>query len=93
MTGRNMGNRTGIQVHIDRLVLDGLPVQNHEGPAVKKAFQAELGRLLAEGNLSAELTGGGAFREMPGGSMTIGQRDPRKIGREIARVVYGGIGR
>jgi hypothetical protein len=82
-----------IRVHIDRIVLEGLPVRNREGPAVKMAVEQELARLFTEGGLSSGLASGGAFPDVPGRTMTISDTSPRKIGTEIARSVYGGIGR
>jgi hypothetical protein len=82
-----------IRIHIEELLLDGLPVLGHEGPAVRKAVEKELSRLFAEGGLSRELAGGGAFPDVPNGNMKITGTGPSKIGKEIARAVYGGIGR
>jgi hypothetical protein len=82
-----------IRVHIDRLVLEGMTVQRHEGPAVQKAVEKELARLLAEGGLSADLASGGAYPDVQAGNMNTTGRGPSKIGKEIARAVYGRIGR
>lgn len=83
----------GIKVHIDRLVLDGLPIQNHESSAIQKAIENELTRLLAEGGLSPNLATGGAFTDIPLGAMKVVESSPPKIGKEIARAVYRGIGK
>jgi hypothetical protein len=82
-----------IRVHIDRIVLEGLPVRNREGPAVKHAVEKELARLFAEGGISPGLTTGGVYPDVPCGKMTVSGHNPREIGRQIARSVYGGIGR
>lgn len=82
-----------IRIHIERLVLDGMPVQRHEGPLVQRAAERELARLLTEGGLSAELASGGAYPEVRAGSMNMNGNNPREIGKGIARAVYGGIGR
>ncbi|MGB9176690.1 MAG: hypothetical protein WCB46_08150 [Methanoregula sp.] len=82
-----------IRVHIDRLVLDGVPVQRHEGPAVQRSLEKELARLLAEGGLSADLASGGAYPDIPAADMNISGSSAREIGKGIARAVYGGIGR
>ena len=50
-----------IHVHIERLVLDGLPVAPGRGDLVREAVEAELTRLLAEGGLVPGLTSGGAL--------------------------------
>jgi hypothetical protein len=82
-----------IRIHIERLVLDGMPVQRHEGPLVQQAAETELARLLMEGGLSAELASGGAYPEVRAGDMNTIGTNPREIGKGIARAVYGGIGR
>jgi hypothetical protein len=38
-----------ITVHIERLVLDGVPVAPADRPVLQAALEAELGRLLAAG--------------------------------------------
>ena len=48
-----------IKLHIERLVLDGLPVTRSQGPLVQAAMEAELARLMAEGGLA----GAGIGRE------------------------------
>lgn len=82
-----------IRVHIDRLVLEGLPVRRDEGPAVRRAVERELSRLLAEGGLSPVLAPGGAYPDVPAGSLDISGSSPAEIGTGIARAVYRGIGR
>ena len=49
-----------IHVHIERLVLDGLPVTHAQGPQVRAAVEAELARWLAERGLAPGLAQGGA---------------------------------
>jgi hypothetical protein len=82
-----------IKIHIEKLVLDGLPVQSHDGPELRKAMAKELVRLLAEGGLSPELVGGGAYPDVPAGNANISGKNATKVGREIARAVYGRIGK
>jgi hypothetical protein len=82
-----------INIRIDRLVLDGLPVRDRDGPAIRKAVEAELTRLVAAGGLSPGLAAGGAFPGVRAGDMTVPGSSPAKIGKEIARTVYGGIGK
>ena len=61
-----------IHVHIERLVLDGLPVALAEGHLVREAVEAELTRLLAEGVWSPGLTSGGTWSSISGGSIIVG---------------------
>jgi hypothetical protein len=81
-----------IEVHIDWLVLEGLPVKKHDSPAIQEAIESELTRLLLEGRLSSNLATGGTFTNVPVESMEIAKNSPPKIGKEIARAVYRGIG-
>jgi hypothetical protein len=82
-----------INVHIERLVLDGLPVSRLQGPMVRAAVEGELSRLLSAGGLSHEFQYGGAVPAVRGGNLRLsGDRHPGKLGQQIAGAVYGGIG-
>jgi len=50
-------SRAPLSLHIDRLVLDGLPVGGAERGQLQAAMVAELESLLASGALGAELRG------------------------------------
>ena len=82
-----------IRLKIERLILDGLPIANAEGPLVQAAVETELARLLADGGLSRELQAGGAVPALRGGNIQVdkGSR-PAAMGKQIAGAVYGGIG-
>ena len=85
--------RPNIHLHIERLILDGLPIERAQGPHVQAAVEAELSRLLTENGLTADLQAGGsmpsvnaaAIQLMPGHS-------PTQMGTQIAQSVYSGIG-
>ena len=47
--------RPNIHLHIERLILDGLPIECAQGPHVQAAVEAELARLLTENGLDATL--------------------------------------
>lgn len=82
-----------ITIYIERLILDGLPLTHSKQPLLHAAVEAELSRLLAAGGLAAHLQVGGAFPRVPGGTIQIaGEGDPARLGQQIARAVYGGIG-
>jgi hypothetical protein len=82
-----------IKLHIERLVLEGLPIMRSQGPLVQAAVQAELSRLLAQGGLGPELASGGAVPSVPVESIRLNAGSPAQIGKQIARSVYGGMGR
>ena len=45
--------KPNIHLHIERLILDGLPIERAQGPHVQAAVEAELARLLTENGLDA----------------------------------------
>jgi len=83
-----------IDLHIERLVLDGIDVPHHERPALQAAMSAELTRLLTEGGLQSGLTAGGAMAFARGDDMQMSTSgDTKQLGQQIARSVHGGLGR
>ena len=83
-----------INLHIERLVLDGVPVARGGEPLVRAAVEAELARLLAADGLAPSLLAGAALPHLRGGELQLaGASDSNQLGRQIARAVYGGIGR
>ncbi len=82
-----------INIHIERLILDGLPITHSQRPLVQASVEAELARLLASDGLTSALQIGGAVPYMPGGSIQLARdSNPHKLGQQIAQAVYGGIG-
>jgi hypothetical protein len=81
-----------INIHIERLVLDGLPVDRSDGPAVKEAVEEELTRLLAEGGIGEELTTSGTVASVASARMEFDETScPESIAKSIAGAVYGGL--
>lgn len=81
-----------VHVHIDRLVLDGVPVTAAEGPLVQAAVEAELARLLTDRGLAAGLAGGAALRRTAGTALVMSpDATPGDLGTGIARSVHGGL--
>jgi len=83
-----------MNVHIERLVLEGLPVSGQDGPRVRAAVSAELERLIGAHGISQELRSACAVPEVRAETLQIvRQSSPRGLGMQIARAVYGGLGR
>ncbi|MBE9571475.1 MAG: hypothetical protein IMF11_12670 [Proteobacteria bacterium] len=81
-----------INLHIDRLVLDGISVESHQQAMFKANLETELGRLLAQNGIAPDLQSGGAFNAIRTDSIDVGEKnEPSHLGRQIARSVYGGI--
>ncbi len=82
-----------VNIHIERLILDGLPISHSQRPIVEAALKAELAGLFAADGLAPELQAGGALPRVPGGSIQLtSDGNPGQLGRQIAQAVYGGIG-
>jgi hypothetical protein len=82
-----------IQLHIERLVLDGFDLRAGDRAKLQAAVEAELARLLAEGGLAPGLTAGGAIPALRGGALQLLERGGAAgMGEGIARAVFGGIG-
>jgi len=83
-----------INLHIDRLVLDGLPIDHHQGPLIKAAVEAELSRLLTANGLANSLMTGGAMPSAPAPGIQVSRdSNPARLGQQIGRAIYGGIGK
>ena len=82
-----------INLHIERLVLDGVAVEVHQQTKLKAAVVSELGRLLASNGIAPNMQSGNSIRAVDGGLISIStNRSPLELGQEIARAVYGGVG-
>jgi hypothetical protein len=86
-------NEPNIHVYIDRLILNGLPVDRIQAPHVQMAVEAELRRLLVQNGLSTELRAGGRVPSVGANAiqLTTGSNSSR-MGTQIAQSIYSGIG-
>jgi hypothetical protein len=83
-----------IRLHIERLVVDGLPVTSAQGRRLQSAVEAELQSLLSANGLSHEFQSGVAVPAVRvGGFQATPNATPVQLGKQIARSVYGGIGK
>jgi hypothetical protein len=81
-----------IVLHIERLVLQDLPVSRADHEALKHAVAAELTTLLA-GGVHPDLLSGGARPALTGGRIDLAPgATPSQLGGQVARAVHGGIG-
>ncbi len=83
-----------INLHIERLVLDGIPLGPGERPLLQAAVETELTRLLISGGLSDALQSSGAlYNVRAAGIQPANDGSPTRLGERIAGAVYGGIGK
>jgi hypothetical protein len=80
------------RVHIERLILDGLPLTTEAGARVRAAVETELARLLAAQGVPEHLRLGGAVPAIAAPRLRFAADDrPDTIGRNIARSIHRGI--
>ena len=83
-----------INLHIERLILDGLPVTSSQGPLVQAAVEAQLAHLLRAEGLNPELRAGGALPSVKARNIQmVSDPNPSQLGQQIAQAVYRGIGK
>lgn len=88
-----MSSHAPLSLHIDHLVLDGLPVGGGERGQLQAAVVAELENLLASGALNAELRGAGALQRLRLDDIRLhAGAGAEQIGRQIALALHKGIG-
>ncbi|MBL0011650.1 MAG: hypothetical protein IPP22_13140 [Nitrosomonas sp.] len=81
-----------INLHIERLVLDGVNVESDLRRMLQATVEAELTRLLTEGGISPSLAQGVALPRISADGIQLTDNKPVQIGQQIAQSVYGGIG-
>lgn len=83
-----------INLHIERLVLDGLDLAPEQRPLLQAAVESELSRLLTERGLSPGLAQGVAVPRLSAQDIRMtSANNPKQLGQQIAQSVYRGIGR
>ncbi len=83
-----------INLHIDRLVLDGIALDGHHGPQLREAVEQELHRLLLAQGLNPGLQTEQAVRHLQTPAIQLAHApQPQHLGRQIAQAVHTGIGK
>lgn len=81
-----------IQLHIERLVLDGVDLAAHRRGELQAGLTAELTRLLSEGGLAGQLSEGAAVPRLQLSGLQLAGQQPTRLGEQIAQTVYRGLG-
>ena len=76
-----------INLHIERMVLEGFPLSGHDGVAMQHALRQELAQLLG----TASFSQGQTMASLRGTDMTMAKSDAKTIGTQIARSIHGGL--
>jgi hypothetical protein len=81
-----------INLHIERLVLDGVNIAPAQRHLLQASVTTELTRLLNDGGLAPSLVEGVALSRISTSGIRLTNNNPTHIGQQIAQSVYGGIG-
>ncbi len=92
-TPRHTQPATGaVQLHIERLVLEGIPLPRGHESRFKAELASELARLFSERGVPSELTQGDARDRLAGGILRLTANvDVGTIAKQVAQAVYGGL--
>lgn len=83
-----------VRLHIEHLVLDGFAMTPAQRAVFTRAAEAELGRLIAAHGVSDAVTAGFAVPALDGGFVRPSSPfHPVSFGRDVARALYGSLGR
>lgn len=89
---RHPASSRPLRLHIERLVLEGLPLEPGAATRVREAIESELARRLAAGGLSAEFRSGGAVPSLSGGEVHWKPGlSPSELGARIAGAIHASL--
>lgn len=82
-----------VNLHIERLVLEGVTLTPAQRRQLQSAMTTELSRLITESGLAEHLHTQDTASVLSAGPIQISdQPDPTQIGTQIAQALYRGIG-
>ena len=81
-----------INLHIDRLILEGVDIAPHQRHLLHASVTAELTRMFSNGSISPGFAAGLSVANISTGGVQLAGNNPTQIGQQIAQSVYGGIG-
>jgi hypothetical protein len=83
-------SRPSIELHIEELLLHGLPLARGQRSDVQAAVETELVRLLTEQGLNRSVAG--ATPHFSAGSIQLTRNNqPSQLGHQIAQAIYGSL--
>jgi len=81
-----------INLHIERLILDGVNIAPDQRHLLQASVTTELTRLISNGGLAPNFIEGMALPRVTVKAIQLTGNNVAHIGRQIAKSVYGGIG-
>jgi hypothetical protein len=82
-----------VNLHIDRLVLDGVQLAPNQRHFLQASIEAELTRLISQGGVAPAMNQGLAVPKISADHLQLSTgATPAQLGQQIAASVYSGIG-
>jgi hypothetical protein len=81
-----------INLHIERLILDGVNIATGERHILQASLTSELTKMLNSSGLSGNLIEGVALSRLGTNVIQLNDTKPTQLGQQIAQSIYGGIG-
>lgn len=83
-----------INLHIERVVLEGISLSSVERSLLQATMEADLTRRLASGGISERLQSKGALSSVQTAGIQItGDVSTTSLGKQIITALYGGFGK
>jgi hypothetical protein len=80
-----------VNLHIERLVLDGFALDGRDAALVQAAVRAELTRLFVQNEAGTSLASAAVPRLQAAPMRMSGAETPPRLGSAIAQSVYGAV--
>lgn len=81
-----------LNLHIERIILEGVTIEPHEQAIVKASVISELGNLLTNTELPSYVTSHNLSPVIYGSEVSLSVTSaPRDLGMHVARSIYEGI--
>lgn len=81
-----------VNLHIDKLILDGLAVERHQGRHIQTAVEVALARLLHEEGMSADLLSSGTIDRISTENLSYAPvLETDRLGASIASSIFHSI--
>ncbi len=83
-----------INLHIERLILDGVSIEPGHSALLQTAIETEVVRLLTQNGIAPNLQNGGAMPSVRADAIQLTTpNSPTQLGRQIGGSIYGSIGK
>ena len=80
-----------INLHIERLVLEGVDIAPYQRHLLHASLTAELARMFGNSSLAPSFAEGFSLAHVSTGDVQLAGNNPTQLGQQIAQSVYGGI--